>query len=367
MPVNRRRFRIEQAFVGEMPMPAAMDGEAGPMHHEIMNELRSIRAQMATPGHNAAPGVAADAAQQIAESQALLGTYRAQIEQCEKLKVELDLIYDAINRTKREIAVLHGKSFDGNEMSKVTGELGAVVGGTEQATQQILESAEAIDQAASALAKVNSPDQHKILSEEISERVVSIFEATAKATIRGIFETNVFGVMNVMQAVIPHLRDHGGGTIVNITSGVGLAAVPLLALYTATKHAVEGLSESLSYELESQNILVKLVEPGAMRTTSFTANTMEASQAVSVPAKYKPYFDHMMRSMTNYPLPDADEEQVVATIHAAATDPSNRLRYLAGPDTEEMARLRWSTSEDEYLSTMNRLMGQTAWRDGNPG
>ncbi|AID32400.1 NAD(P)-dependent dehydrogenase (short-subunit alcohol dehydrogenase family) [Mesorhizobium sp. USDA 4775] len=197
--------------------------------------------------------------------------------------------------------------------------------------------------------------------------VVSIFEATAKATIRGIFETNVFGVMNVMQAVIPHLRDHGGGTIVNITSGVGLAAVPLLALYTATKHAVEGLSESLSYELESQNILVKLVEPGAMRTTSFTANTMEASQAVSVPAKYKPYFDHMMRSMMNYPLPDADEEQVVATIHAAATDPSNRLRYLAGPDTEEMARLRWSTSEDEYLSTMNRLMGQTAWRDGNPG
>jgi len=194
--------------------------------------------------------------------------------------------------------------------------------------------------------------------------VVSIFEATAKATIRGIFETNVFGVMNVMQAVIPHLRDHGGGTIVNITSGVGLAAVPLLALYTATKHAVEGLSESLSYELESQNILVKLVEPGAMRTTSFTANTMEASQAVSVPAKYKPYFDHMMRSMMNYPFPDADEEQVVATIHAAAIDPSNRLRYLAGPDTEEMARLRWSTSEAEYLTTMNLLMGQTAWRDG---
>lgn len=196
--------------------------------------------------------------------------------------------------------------------------------------------------------------------------VVSIFEATATETIRGIFETNVFGVMNVMQAVIPHLRNHGGGTIINITSGVGLAAVPLLALYTATKHAVEGLSESLSYELESQNILVKLVEPGAMRTTSFTTNTMAASQAVCVPATYKPYFDHMMGSMMNYPFPDADEEQVVATIHAAATDPSNRLRYLAGPDTEEMARLRWSTSEAEYLTTMKLLMGQTAWRDGGP-
>ncbi|MDO9061581.1 MAG: chemotaxis protein, partial [Bradyrhizobium sp.] len=173
MPVNRRRFRIEQAFVGDMPMPAVADGEAGPMHREIMNELRSIRAQMAAPSHDAAKvaGIDPAAAQQIAESQALLETYRAQIEQCEKLKVELDLNYDAINRTKREIAVLHGKSFDGNEMSKVTGELGAVVGGTEEATQQILEAAEAIDQAASALAKVNSPDQQKILSEEISERV----------------------------------------------------------------------------------------------------------------------------------------------------------------------------------------------------
>ena len=193
--------------------------------------------------------------------------------------------------------------------------------------------------------------------------VVSIFEATAKETIRGIFETNVFGIMNVVQAIIPHLRNHGGGTIVNISSGVGLAAVPLLALYTATKHAVEGLAESLSYELESQNILVKLVEPGAMRTTNFTSNTMAASQAVSVPASYRPYFDHMMQSMMNYPFPDADEDQVVATIYAAATDPSHRLRYLAGPDTEEMARLRWSTSEDEYLTTMNRLMGQSAWRD----
>ena len=83
----------------------------------------------------------------------MLETYRAQIEQCEKLKVELDLIYDAINRTKREIAVLHGKSFNGEEMARVNGELGAVVGGTEEATQQILEAAEAIDQAASALMK----------------------------------------------------------------------------------------------------------------------------------------------------------------------------------------------------------------------
>src|SRR5258708_12912200 len=133
---------------------------------------------MASPGHGAATaGGGASMARGVADAQALLETYRAQIEQCEKLKVELDLIHDAINRTKREIAVLHGKSFDGAEMAKVNGELGAVVGGTEQATQQILEATEAIDQAASALSKNISPDQQKLLSEEILERVVSIFEA----------------------------------------------------------------------------------------------------------------------------------------------------------------------------------------------
>lgn len=195
-----------------MPMPAAADGEAGPMHREIMNELRSIRAQMAAPVHGGAASTAPDsAAQQIAESQALLETYRAQIEQCEKLKVELDLIYDAINRTKREIAVLHGKSFDGNEMSKVTGELGAVVGGTEEATQQILEAAEAIDQAASALSKVNSPDQQKILSEEISERVVSIFEACNFQDLTGQRISKVMSTMKFIENHITVMMDIWGG------------------------------------------------------------------------------------------------------------------------------------------------------------
>ena len=139
MPVHRRRFRIEEAIVGDIPMPPDLDGEVGPLHHEIMNELRAIRAHMAAPGTSAATNAIGESVtQEVAEAQALLETYRAQIEQCEKLKVELDLIYDAISRTKREIAVLHGKSFNGEEMAKVNGELGAVVGGTEEATQHIL-------------------------------------------------------------------------------------------------------------------------------------------------------------------------------------------------------------------------------------
>src|ERR1700731_32364 len=178
MPVHRKRFRIEEAIHGDISLSPELGGEIGPLHHEIMNELRAIRAQMAgLRAGGAADAVSESVTYEVAEAQVLLETYRAQIEQCEKLKIEIDLIHDAISRTKREIAVLHGKSFNGEEMAKVNGEPGAVLGGTEQATQQILEAAEEIDNASSALSKVTSPDQQKLLSEEIQERVVSIFEA----------------------------------------------------------------------------------------------------------------------------------------------------------------------------------------------
>ncbi len=204
MPIQRKRFRIEEVFAGDLPPLAMMDGEVGPMHQEIMNELRAIRSQMAAPLRGAASGTAGETVseQEVADALALLQTYRAQIEQCEKLKVELDLIYDAISRTKREIAVLHGKSFNGEEMARVNGELGAVVGGTEEATQQILEAAELIDQAASALMKVNSPDQRKLLSEEIQERVVSIFEACNFQDLTG---QRIKKVMTTMKFIENHI------------------------------------------------------------------------------------------------------------------------------------------------------------------
>ncbi|MEA2829955.1 MAG: chemotaxis protein CheZ [Bradyrhizobium sp.] len=212
MPMHRRRFRIEQAIVGEVPTPEVVDADTGPMHREIMTELRAIRTQMANAGSSAAKETSVDSiAREVTDAQALLETYRAQIEQCEKLKVELDLIHDAINRTKHEIAVLHGKSFNGDEMAKVTGELGAVVGGTEQATQQILEAAESIDQAASALTKVNSPDQQKLLSEEIQERVVSIFEACKFQDLTGQRINKVMTTMKFIENHIMVMMDIWGG------------------------------------------------------------------------------------------------------------------------------------------------------------
>src|ERR1700733_11531675 len=115
MPIHRRRFRIEEAVAGDMPIPSVADGgDVGPMHQEIMGELRAIRSQMAAPASHHAPaaGEAAPSGasqelqtsveKEVAQAHALLETYRAQIEQCEKLKVQLHLISDAINRPKRE-------------------------------------------------------------------------------------------------------------------------------------------------------------------------------------------------------------------------------------------------------------------------
>ena len=215
MAIHRKRFRVEEAIVGEMPSPEVIE-EAAPMHSEIMAELRAIRAQMAKgavplSGSAAMAAIDASTAHELSEARTMLDTYRAQIEQCEKLKVELDLIHDAITRTKREIAVLHGKSFDGDEMAKVTGELGAVVGGTEEATQQILEAAEAIDNAATALSRVTSPDQQKLLSEEIQERVVSIFEACNFQDLTGQRINKVMTTMKFIENHITVMMDIWGG------------------------------------------------------------------------------------------------------------------------------------------------------------
>jgi chemotaxis protein CheZ len=141
----------------------------------------------------------------------MLDSYRAQIEQCEKLKVELDLIHDAINKTKQEIALLHGRSFDSAEMAKMTGELGAVVGGTEEATQQILEAAEAIDEAASSIAKTKSPDLQERFSQDIQERVVTIYEACNFQDLTGQRISKVMTTMRFIENHINIMMDIWGG------------------------------------------------------------------------------------------------------------------------------------------------------------
>ncbi len=187
----------------------------------------------------------------------------------------------------------------------------------------------------------------------------SVFETTPMDAVRQVFETNVFGVMNVIQASVPRFRAQGGGTIVNVSSGSGISPDPLMSVYSASKHAVEGLSEALHHELATQDIAVKLVEPGFVQGTNFVATVLSTMPKAPAPVSYDAYVGQITRAFTDaYPMEPATEPQVAAAIYAAASDGRDRLRYLAGPDTEMKAKLRWTTSEDEYMTHMRDMFGQ---------
>src|ERR1043165_12106 len=103
--------------------------------------------------------------------------------------------------------------------------------------------------------------------------LLGAFEVTPMTTVREVFETNTFGVMAMTQAVLPQLRARRSGVIVNVTSSATLAPMPLVAVYTASKMAIEGFTASLALELAAFEVRVKLVEPGYCPDTRFVSNT----------------------------------------------------------------------------------------------
>ncbi len=176
---------------------------------------------------------------------------------------------------------------------------------------------------------------------------LSAFEATPSSVTRELFETNTFGLMAVTRAVIPHLRQRGRGVVVNVSSSVCFAGMPLVASYAASKWAVEGFTEALFYELDSFGVRVKLVEPGYGPGTRFTANG-GARMAGLVPPPYQPCAARLMQAFAE-PGPVTTAGQVAAAVWAAATDRSDRLRFPAGPDSEQLAQARWAAGDEPFL------------------
>ena len=186
--------------------------------------------------------------------------------------------------------------------------------------------------------------------------LLSAFEVTPERVLREVFETNTFGLMSVCRAVIPHMRQRGKGAIINVTSSAGIAPMPLVAIYTASKCAVEGFSEALSYEMGLLGIKVRLVEPGLAPTTNFGTNGAERMQGLT-PPPYDAFARDYLAKMQNYPAAYTTEQETAEAVFSAATDDSDRLRYPAGEDTKLFSTLRWTTSEDEYLVKMRKMFG----------
>jgi len=181
-------------------------------------------------------------------------------------------------------------------------------------------------------------------------------EVVSDEVIRQVFETNTFGVMAVNRAIAPHLRERGSGTIINVTSSVGIAPMPLVAAYTASKYAIEGFSESLAYELGMFGVRVKIVQPGLAPSTSFAANSGGRCDN-QIPAAYADYAGRYLKSMQEYPTAYTNAEDVAEAVYAAATDGRDKLRYPAGADSVMLAELRQSLPEQEFLTRMRTVFG----------
>jgi NAD(P)-dependent dehydrogenase (short-subunit alcohol dehydrogenase family) len=151
---------------------------------------------------------------------------------------------------------------------------------------------------------------------------------------RSIFETNFFGLIRMTRAVVPHMRRQGSGRIINIGSVLGLLPMPYGALYAATKHAVEGYSESLDHELRTRGIRVSVIEP-AYTKTQFDTNLLEPDSKLDEYRAARAALGKVLKEV----MATGDEPSVVAeVVLKAASAERPKLRYPAGGLAN---RLRW--------------------------
>ena len=161
------------------------------------------------------------------------------------------------------------------------------------------------------------------------------FEVTPMATTREVFETNTFGIMAMTQAVLPQFRARRSGVVVNVTSSATLAPMPLVAVYTASKTAIEGFTASLAHELAAFDIRVKLVEPGYGPTTAFTKNSGTRLEGL-IPEAYAPFAQSIFETLGQAKA-FTSESDVAEAVWRAANDDSGQLRFPAGADAVALA------------------------------
>jgi len=181
------------------------------------------------------------------------------------------------------------------------------------------------------------------------------FEDLAIEEIKAQYETNLFGLIRTTQAVLPIMRKQKSGTIVNISSGAGRFGYAGGSAYVSTKFAVEGLSESMAYELEPFGIKVILIEPGVIRTNAFK-NVVLAKKSQNTNSPYSQImqkmsasFEHMLENASSSP------DLVAKVVLQAVTSENPSLsRYLAGKDVETWIEARRNMSDDEFYKMIKQ-------------
>ena len=145
--------------------------------------------------------------------------------------------------------------------------------------------------------------------------------------------------MNVIRAILPVFRKQKEGLILNVSSVDGLIGLPSISIYLSTKFALEGFSEALSYELASQNIVVKIVEPGG-GDTAFHERASQLNTGDGGLDSYGPFLERANAALGKLARGMTTPERIAAVIYGAVTDGTKRLRYLAGDDVKHLVEAR---------------------------
>ncbi|MEM9453396.1 MAG: SDR family oxidoreductase [Myxococcota bacterium] len=170
--------------------------------------------------------------------------------------------------------------------------------------------------------------------------LLSVFEGTSLDTVRSTFETNTFGAMAVTQAFLPQFRQRKAGVVVNISSSTTLKSLPMLAVYTASKAAINAFTESLALELQPFDVRVSLVIPGQSPETLFAQNAhaQMQTQGVAIPEAYSDFARSAFERITEQNSGAFTRSLDVAeAIWRVVNDPSGPVRQPAGADAVELA------------------------------
>jgi NAD(P)-dependent dehydrogenase (short-subunit alcohol dehydrogenase family) len=169
---------------------------------------------------------------------------------------------------------------------------------------------------------------------------------------KSLFDVNLFGVFRLTNAVLPTMRRQGSGRIVNISSVMGLIPAPFMALYAASKHALEGYSESLDHEIRATGVRVVLVEPAYTRT-SFEGNVYQADQQLDVYQSARANAEGVLRDE----MKTADTPELVANaVVKAATEVNPHRRYAAGRMARQVSLLRRFVPASAFDKSLRKQM-----------
>lgn len=182
------------------------------------------------------------------------------------------------------------------------------------------------------------------------------FEDLSIEEIKSQYETNFFGLIRTTQAVLPIMRSQKSGIIINISSGLGRFGIATNSAYASSKFAVEGLTESISYELEQFGIRTIIIEPGIIKT-NFINSSKLANKAKDPNSPYKNFIQNSEKGIIKLNESGQDPELVAKIIMKAIEDANPRLRYLAGNDVEQIMEIKNKLSDEDFHNMLKKMGG----------